>query len=100
MPVKKTAPAELDLSGAKKAALAVLTEEPLEPPAVTRLEVGKTRGIRLTDEEYNRFRSVFAKNGLNFTEGCRMAITLCVELIEAGAFSMSKSGIHDTRKGF
>lgn len=94
MPVKK-AP-EIDLSGAKSAARAALTEEP--EPVIAKVAVGKTRGIRLTDEEYNRFRSVFAKNGLNFTDGCRMAITLCVELIEAGTFTISKSGIHDSRR--
>jgi hypothetical protein len=57
----------------------------------------KPVSLRVNETDHSRFRSLFAKSGLNLSEGCIMAITYVAEMIEAGAFTISKAGVHDTR---
>ena len=43
------------------------------------------------------YANKFAKSGLNLSEGCIMAITYITEMIDAGAFTISKAGVQDVR---
>ena len=86
----------LNLQGALNAANAALTPEAAAPAeAETK---SKPVSLRVREADHNRFRSLFAKSGLSLAAGCIMAITYVVEMIEAGAFTISKAGVQDIRK--
>jgi hypothetical protein len=57
----------------------------------------KPISLRIRESDHNRFRSLFAKSGLSLSAGSVMAITYVAEMIEAGVFTISRSGIHDIR---
>jgi hypothetical protein len=87
-------PSKLNISSALNAAKAARTEdkELTAPEKKT-----KPVSLRVNEADHNRFRSLFAKSGLNLSEGCIASITYVVEMIEAGAFTISKAGIQDVR---
>jgi hypothetical protein len=86
----------LNLQGALNAANAARTpEEPVSPPEAEMKS--KPVSLRVREIDHNRFRSLFAKSGLSLAAGCIMAITYVVEMIEAGAFTISKAGVQDIR---
>ena len=87
-------PSKLDISSALQTANQARTQEQ-EPLALEKK--GKPVSLRITEADHNRFRALFARNGLNMSEGCIMAVTYIAELIEAGIFSISKAGIQDLR---
>jgi hypothetical protein len=85
----------LNVKGALNAAQAARTpEEALLLEGETK---SKPVSLRVRASDHNRFRSLFAKSGLSLAAGCIMAITYVVEMIEAGAFSISKAGVQDLR---
>jgi hypothetical protein len=87
---------KLDVSSAIHAANAARTAD--EPPAEAGGENNsKPISLRIRERDHNRFRSLFAKSGLSLAAGCVMAITYVVEMIEAGAFTVSKAGVQDIR---
>jgi hypothetical protein len=92
---------KLDLTGALSAAETARTPEPPQaaPEAGSDEALTKTKpvSLRIRESDHNRFRSLFAKSGLSLSAGSVMAITYVAEMIEAGVFTISKSGIHDTR---
>lgn len=57
----------------------------------------KPVSLRISETDHNRFRSLFAKTGLNLSEGCIASIMYVVEMIEAGVFTISKAGVQDIR---
>lgn len=87
-------PSKLNISSALNAAKAAHTadKEQITPEKKT-----KPVSLRMNEGDHNRFRSLFAKSGLNLSEGCVASITYVVEMIEAGAFTISKAGIQDVR---
>jgi hypothetical protein len=87
-------PSKLNISSALNAAKnARSSDEPELKPE----KKDKPVSLRMNESDHNRFRSLFAKSGLNLSEGCIMAITYIVEMIEAGAFTISKAGVQDKR---
>jgi hypothetical protein len=84
---------KLDVSSAISAASAARTAD--EPPAE---EESKPVSLRIRERDHTRFRSLFAKSGLSLAAGCIMAITYVVEMIESGAFTISKAGVQDVRR--
>lgn len=88
---------KLDLRGALSAA-----EEARTRDAGSEEEAAGTRtkpvSLRIRESDHNRFRALFAARGLSLSAGCVMAVTYVAEMIEAGVFTISKSGIHDTRE--
>jgi hypothetical protein len=87
---------KLDVSGAISAASAALTADE-SPVEVEEENKSKPVSLRMRERDHNRFRSLFAKSGLSLAAGCVMAITYVVEMIEAGAFTISKAGVQDVR---
>jgi hypothetical protein len=87
-------PSKLNIASALKSAKEART---VEKPEYTPEKKGKPVSLRMNATEHNRFRSLFAKSGLNLSEGCIMAITYVAEMIEAGAFTISKAGVQDKR---
>jgi hypothetical protein len=85
---------KLDVSSAISAASAARTAD--EPPADEESK-SKSVSLRIRERDHNRFRSLFAKSGLSLAAGCIMAITYVVEMIESGAFTISKAGVQDVR---
>jgi hypothetical protein len=84
----------LNIKGALKAAQEVKT---VDMPVSSPEKKGKPVSLRVSETDHNRFRSLFAKSGLNLSEGSIMAITYVAEMIEAGAFTISKAGVQDVR---
>jgi len=87
-------PSRLNISSALAAAKGALTEE---KPFVPLQKKDKPVSLRMNESDHNRFRALFAASGLNLSEGCIMAVTYVAEMIEAGAFTISKAGIQDIR---
>lgn len=87
-------PSRLNIKGALKAAQEVKT---VDAPVTAPEKKDKPVSLRVSETDHNRFRSLFAKSGLNLSEGCIMAITYVSEMIEAGAFTISKAGVQDVR---
>jgi hypothetical protein len=87
-------PSKLNISSALNAAKNARTAE---KPDVTPEKKDKPVSLRMNETEHNRLRSLFAKSGLNLSEGCIMAVTYVAEMIEAGAFTISKAGVQDIR---
>jgi hypothetical protein len=87
-------PSKLNISSALNAAKNARSAERVE---LSPGKKDKPVSLRMNETEHNRFRSLFAKSGLNLSEGCIMAITYVAEMIEAGAFSISKAGVQDKR---
>jgi hypothetical protein len=87
---------KLDTSGALNAVNAAKTAPKEEAVPHTEAK-GKPISLRVREIDHNRFRSLFAKSGLTLSSGCTMAITYVVEMIEAGAFTISKAGVQDIR---
>jgi hypothetical protein len=87
-------PSKLNISSALNAAKNARTAE---RPVVSPGKKDKPVSLRMNETEHNRLRSLFAKSGLNLSEGCIMAITYIAEMIEAGAFTISKAGVQDIR---
>jgi hypothetical protein len=85
----------LNLQGALNAAHAARTPEDAAPAEEE--TKSKPVSLRVREIDHNRFRSLFAKSGLSLAAGCIMAITYVVEMIEAGAFTISKAGVQDIR---
>jgi hypothetical protein len=87
-------PSKLNIGSALNAAKAAHTadKEGAAPETKT-----KPVSLRMSESDHNRFRSLFAKTGLNLSEGCIASITYVVEMIEAGAFTISKAGVQDVR---
>jgi hypothetical protein len=87
-------PSKLNISSALNAAKAVHTEE---KAGITLEKKARPVSLRMNESDHNRFRSLFAKSGLNLSEGCIASITYVAEMVEAGAFTISKSGVQDVR---
>lgn len=89
-------PNKLDLSSALAAVNDVRSgvKEEETPELEKRV---KPVSLRISEADHNRFRSLFAKTGLNLSEGCIASITYVVEMIEAGVFTISKAGVQDIR---
>jgi hypothetical protein len=87
-------PSRLNISSAIDSAKKALSEE---KPVLKPEKKDKPVSLRMNENDHNRFRSLFAKSGLNLSEGCIMAITYIAEMIEAGAFTISKAGVQDVR---
>jgi hypothetical protein len=87
-------PSRLNITEALKAAQEVKT---VDIPVTVPGKKDKPVSLRVSETDHNRFRSLFAKSGLNLSEGCIMAITYVAEMIEAGAFTISKAGVQDVR---
>jgi hypothetical protein len=69
----------------------------IDKPDIRPEKKDKPVSLRMNESDHNRFRALFAKSGLNLSEGCIMAITYVAEMIEAGAFTISKAGVQDVR---
>jgi hypothetical protein len=79
-------------------ALAAANRARTEDAPETQIErKAKPVSLRMNETDHNRLRSLFAKSGLNLSEGCIMAITYVAEMIEAGTFTISKAGVQDKR---
>jgi hypothetical protein len=87
-------PSKLNISSAISAANEARTED---GPDLKVAKKGKPVSLRMNERDHNRFRALFAQSGLNLSEGCIMAITYVAEMIEAGAFTISKAGVQDKR---
>jgi hypothetical protein len=87
-------PSKLNISSAINAAKKARSEDTVE---LTLEKKSRPVSLRMDETEHNRFRALFAKSGLNLSEGCIMAITYVAEMIEAGAFTISKAGVQDKR---
>ncbi|MDR0719202.1 MAG: hypothetical protein LBF78_06155 [Treponema sp.] len=87
-------PSKLNISSALAAANDARTKE--KPELAVEKKV-KPVSLRMNETDHNRLRSLFAKSGLNLSEGCIMAITYVAEMIEAGAFTLSRAGVQDIR---
>jgi hypothetical protein len=88
-------PNKLHIASALDAAHEVLSEEKEEQGEVERK--AKPVSLRISEADHRRFRALFAKSGLNVSQGCIASITYVVEMIEAGVFTISKSGVQDIR---
>jgi predicted DNA binding CopG/RHH family protein len=88
-------PSKLNITSAIKAAQGARTVDEAMPEKLEKKD--KPISLRMPETDHNRFRSLFAKSGLNLSEGCIMAITYVAEMIEAGAFTISKAGVQDVR---
>jgi hypothetical protein len=84
----------LNLSSALKSANEARTAARIEIQPDKKV---KPVSLRMSETEHNRLRSLFAKSGLNLSEGSIMAITYVAEMIEAGAFTISRAGVQDVR---
>jgi hypothetical protein len=87
-------PSKLDTSSAVNAAKRARSDN---KPEIRRELKSRPVSLRVNETDHNRFRSLFAKSGLNLSEGCIMAITYVAEMVEAEAFTISKAGVHDVR---
>jgi hypothetical protein len=87
-------PSKLNIASAINAAKNARTED---APEIKPEKKDKPVSLRMNEGDHNRFRALFAKSGLNLSEGCIMAITYVAEMIEAGAFTISKAGVQDKR---
>jgi hypothetical protein len=87
-------PSKLNISSALNAAKKARSED---KAVVTLEKKSRPVSLRMDETDHNRFRALFAKSGLNLSEGCIMAITYVAEMIEAGAFTISKAGVQDKR---
>jgi hypothetical protein len=87
-------PSKINLTSALNAAKAAYTAEKEPLPLEKKT---KPVSLRMNEGDHNRFRSLFAKSGLNLSEGCIASITYVAEMVEAGAFTISKAGIQDVR---
>jgi hypothetical protein len=87
-------PSKLNISSALNAAKKARSED---KPQVMPEKKTKPVSLRMNERDHNRFRALFAASGLNLSEGCIMAITYVAEMIEAGAFTISKAGVQDKR---
>jgi hypothetical protein len=87
-------PSRLNIKGALKAAQEVKT---VDVPVASPGKKDKPVSLRVSEADHNRFRSLFAKSGLNLSEGCIMAITYVAEMIEAEDFTISRAGVQDVR---
>jgi hypothetical protein len=91
-------PSKLNITSAIKAAQEARTADEAMPEKPEKPEKkDKPVSLRMPETDHNRFRSLFAKSGLNLSEGCIMAITYVAEMIEVGAFTISKAGVQDVR---
>lgn len=88
-------PSKLNITSAIKAAQEARTADEAMPEKLEKKD--KPVSLRMPETDHNRFRSLFAKSGLNLSEGCIMAITYVAEMIEVGAFTISKAGVQDVR---
>jgi len=88
-------PSKLDVTSAMNAAQKARTKEKI--PAVEPDGKQKPISLRVPETENNRFRALFAKHGLNMSEGCIMAITYVAEMAEDGRLKISKAGIREVR---
>jgi hypothetical protein len=88
-------PNKLNIASALSAANEVRSGEGEEEVELERK--AKPVSLRISEADHNRFRSLFAKSGLNLSQGCIASITYVVELIEAGVFTISKAGVQDIR---
>lgn len=57
----------------------------------------KPIAIRLNEYEYNRLKSLFAKEGVKLSTGIKTAALWMAEKIEDGALKITKAGIIDRR---
>jgi hypothetical protein len=87
-------PSKLNLKSALNAAKEART---IDKPDIQPEKKDKPVSLRMNESDHNRFRALFAKSGLNLSEGCIMSITYVAEMIEAGAFTISKAGVQDVR---
>lgn len=87
-------PSKLNIKSAIKSAKDART---VDKPDIQPERKDKPISLRMSEGEHNRFRSLFAKSGLNLSEGCVMALTYVAEMIEAGAFTISRAGVQDIR---
>jgi hypothetical protein len=87
-------PSKLNIDAALAAAKEARTRD---APEIKTERRDKPVSLRMDEAAHNRFRALFAKSGLNLSEGCIMAITYVAEMVEAGAFSISKAGVQDVR---
>ena len=87
-------PSRINISSALNAAKNARTDD---LPEVKPEKKEKPVSLRMNESDHIRFRALFAKSGLNLSEGCIMSITYIAEMIEAGAFTISKAGVQDIR---
>jgi hypothetical protein len=87
-------PSKLNIKSALNAAKEART---IDKPDIQPEKKVKPVSLRMNESDHNRFRALFAKSGLNLSEGCVMAITYVAEMIEAGAFTISRAGVQDVR---
>ncbi|MDR3140034.1 MAG: hypothetical protein LBT95_10260 [Treponema sp.] len=87
-------PSKLNISSALSSAKNARSADKVK---LTPEKKDKPVSLRMNETDHNRFRSLFAKSGLNLSEGCIMAITYVTEMIEAGAFTISRAGVQDKR---
>ncbi|MDR0639773.1 MAG: hypothetical protein LBG27_12890 [Spirochaetaceae bacterium] len=87
-------PSRLNITSAITAAKEARTQDAPETKTERR---DKPVSLRMDETAHNRFRALFAKSGLNLSEGCIMAVTYVAEMVEAGAFTISKAGVQDVR---
>ncbi|MDR2786703.1 MAG: hypothetical protein LBB83_12405 [Treponema sp.] len=87
-------PSKLNIKSALNSAKEART---IDKPDLQPEKKDKPVSLRMNESDHNRFRALFAKSGLNLSEGCIMAITYVAEMIEAGAFTISKAGVQDVR---
>jgi hypothetical protein len=90
----KFMPSKLNLTSALNAAKNARSED---NPELKTEKKTKPVSLRMNESDHNRFRALFAKSGLNLSEGCIMAITYIAEMIEEGTFTISKAGVQDKR---
>jgi hypothetical protein len=87
-------PSKLNIKSALNAAKEART---IDKPDFQPVKRDRPVSLRMSEKDHNHFRALFAQSGLNLSEGCIMAITYVSEMIEAGAFTISKAGVQDVR---